>query len=293
MRWLKIKKPDITLELCISGINNEPFIFIWTNDFLKLYKEGKLVYSFQNEPLLTCGEVSQLKRFIEDLLNQNQGESQVLVFSEPVFEFETNPDDEERFLKLTVNEHTWKGNPEEEVVFEATGVQHSVMLSRQEAEYLYTYLVMLDTHKDSRTEFKELFDRGIFSYGWRYCLVGNIIGKHMDEVAKREVIGTPRFTEGTKVYISPFKQRPLRYKDHDNYDVIGKLRKHKKFVRERVPAEYITNWRIQRVYKPVVLDWMDWSGWYWWGTGEKDVKQMREVIDLYVGTAKEGEDAHD
>jgi len=60
---------------------------------------------------------------------------------------------------------------------------------------------MILAYSNSRKTYPELFESGVFYYGWRYCLVGNAIGLH--ETGNGEVSRTARFAKGTKVYIAP------------------------------------------------------------------------------------------
>lgn len=139
---------------------------------------------------------------------------------------------------------------------------------------------MLQVHSDSRKAYPELFESGVFYYGWRYCLTGNIIGLH--ETEKGEVSGTARFASGTKVYIAP--PAGYRYQNGKNKEekcsVIGKLRKYSKLVYDIVPLSYIENLRVQKVFNPMVLDMMDWSYDVWWSNRETDKQYIQDLISL-------------
>ena len=110
---------------------------------------------------------------------------------------------------------------------------------------------------------------------WRWCLVGNIVETHkygeQHEIRK----GTKHFPPGAKVYIN------MVYGGygHEKVLVIGQPRKQCGLIEVVIPRRYITNFRIQRVYKPAVLKRMAESEHEWWGNTEKD----RETI---LGAAK-------
>lgn len=139
---------------------------------------------------------------------------------------------------------------------------------------------MILAYSNSRKAYPELFESGVFYYGWRYCLVGNAIGLH--ETGNGEVSRTARFAKGTKVYIAP--PADYRYqngkKKEEKCSVIGKLRKHSKLVYDTVPLSYVENLRVQKVFNPMVLDIMDWSYDVWWGNRETDKQYIQDLISL-------------
>ena len=86
---------------------------------------------------------------------------------------------------------------------------------------------------------------------WRFCAAGNIKAQHTDENGT-VFYGTKAFSGGTKVYIDD-KTRGL---NSGKVSVIG-LNRFGRYVIESVPESLIENVRIQRVFKPAVLSFMD------------------------------------
>ncbi len=81
-----------------------------------------------------------------------------------------------------------------------------------------------------------------------WCLVGNVIEEHYFGEQKEIRRGTKHFSPGTKLYCFPAKWG-------DGYEkiiVIGRSRKTNRFVTVILPARFIGNWRLQKVYDPFV-----------------------------------------
>ena len=101
---------------------------------------------------------------------------------------------------------------------------------------------------------------------WKYCVAGNIMRMRVDEHLNYRN-GTAAFKGGAKVYLNG-KYHTF---DQDMIDVIGLSRGHR-FQVIRVPVQLIENVRLQRVYKPKVLEIMDNFEFRdsWWHDTERD-----------------------
>ena len=113
---------------------------------------------------------------------------------------------------------------------------------------------------------------------WRFSVVGNIVKQHMDEEGVLRY-GTKAFTGGTKVYLAG--------KDWDTtWDYIGVigLNRFGRYTVEGVPLALIENVRVQRVYKPKVMDMMDYleatDGWAWWRRTAEDHREAIALCEL-------------
>lgn len=111
---------------------------------------------------------------------------------------------------------------------------------------------------------------------WRFCVVGNIVKQHSDN--ENVFYGTKAFVGGTKVYIN---ERTKRSND-DNITVIG-LNRFNRYALERVPMALIENIRLQRVYKPTILEIIDYlenmEGFYWRKRTAEDKRELEAFIE--------------
>jgi len=104
-----------------------------------------------------------------------------------------------------------------------------------------------------------------------WCLVGNIVEKHEYGENHEIKYGTKHFSRNTKVYC--FKERKGNY----NIKVIGLHRKSRKYTCIIMPLKLITNWRLQKVYSPVVLKLMQ-SG-YSWTNSDEDKEIILSMLE--------------
>ena len=104
------------------------------------------------------------------------------------------------------------------------------------------------------------------SQKWRWCLVGNIVDEH--EWGEDHIIrhGTKHFLPGTKVYVE------LAYPGMGNESivVIGMARHTKKYIEVAISRKYVHNFRLDKVFKPAVLERMRNSKHLWWGASDED-----------------------
>lgn len=112
---------------------------------------------------------------------------------------------------------------------------------------------------------------------WRFCAVGNVKPQHTDENGKI-LYGTKAFRGGTKVYIDD------RGWDTNGGEaaVIG-LNRFGRYAVESIPINLIENIRVQRVFKPTVLEIMDYleamDGWPWRGRTAEDRKILKAFVE--------------
>ena len=114
---------------------------------------------------------------------------------------------------------------------------------------------------------------------WRFCVVGNIKAQHTDETGK-VLYGTKAFSGGTKVYID---DKTCGLND-GRISVIG-LNRFGRYTTESVPVNLIENVRIQRVFKPKVLEIMNYleamDGWPWRGRTAEDRKAVKTFVEKW------------
>ena len=117
------------------------------------------------------------------------------------------------------------------------------------------------------------------SNNWRFCAVGNIKVQHTDE-SGAVLYGTKAFSGGTKVYIDD-KTWGL---NDGRISVIG-LNRFGRYTTESVPVGLIENVRIQRIFKPKVLEIMDYletmDGWPWRGRTAEDRKAVKTFVEQW------------
>lgn len=91
-----------------------------------------------------------------------------------------------------------------------------------------------------------------------WCLVGNVVEKHLCGESREIKIGTKHFSPNTKVYCFP----PLWGDGYEDIKVIGHPRHRKSLITIVMKSKYINNWRIQKVYNPFVIKKMiEHEGW--------------------------------
>lgn len=114
------------------------------------------------------------------------------------------------------------------------------------------------------------------SLNWRFGVAGNIVGKHTDSNGN-VYHGTKAFTPGTKVYLDG------KYwsAEWDKISVIGRNR-FGRIVLDCVEVNLIENVRVQRIFKPCILERISYldamEGWSWWGRTSQDRKEVKEFV---------------
>lgn len=109
---------------------------------------------------------------------------------------------------------------------------------------------------------------------WRYAAVGNVVKNRIDENGILRH-GTKEFPAGAKLYLFG------KYwdKSFEDISVIG-FDRHKRYRVVDLSYEYIENLRIQRVYKPKVLEIMNSFEFehVWWSNTEEDIKNIQDFL---------------
>lgn len=110
---------------------------------------------------------------------------------------------------------------------------------------------------------------------WQWCLVGNIVNEHEYGEAHEIRYGNKQFRPGAKVFIN------LVYggMGHENILVIGNPRRSHRYIEVVIARKYVENFRIQKVYKPKVLERMNNSQWDWWGHSDEARDKIIEILE--------------
>ena len=120
---------------------------------------------------------------------------------------------------------------------------------------------------------------------WCFCVVGNIVEKHLAEDGTN-LYGTRAFVGGTKVYIYDLSFNLNK----GMVSVIG-LNRYRRYAVESVPICLIENVRVQRVFKPKVLQIMKslalTDGWMWRGRTAEDKRELISFTEEWKGYLSE------
>ena len=110
---------------------------------------------------------------------------------------------------------------------------------------------------------------------WRYCVVGNIVETHIDENGILRY-GTVAYSGGTKVYLCG----RFWEKDWGKISVLGKTRGSRRYQVTDVLPELLENVRCQKVYRPVILTFMDYFEFTdcWWGNTPEDKAATEDFV---------------
>lgn len=110
---------------------------------------------------------------------------------------------------------------------------------------------------------------------WQWCLVGNIVDEHEYWENHEIRYGNKQFRPGANVFIN------LVYggMGHENILVIGNPRHSRRYIEIVIARKYVENFRLQKVYKPQVLERIKNSKWDWWGNSD-------EARDKIIGFLK-------
>lgn len=106
-----------------------------------------------------------------------------------------------------------------------------------------------------------------------WCLIGNIVEEHESGIISEIKNGTKHFSPNTKVYCFP----PLWGDGYEIIKVIGRHRTSKRYVVMVIPSKYVTNWRLQKVYRPYMLKVMHSQN--GWTDSEKDKERILKILN--------------
>ena len=107
-----------------------------------------------------------------------------------------------------------------------------------------------------------------------WCLVGNIKEQPTIVIDNNSKNGTSHFTPNSKVFCLPAQWADA----YEKCKVIGRQRKTNKNICMIIPTNYITNWRIQKVYKPYILIIMQAQN--GWTNSYKDKNTILKMIEF-------------
>ncbi len=120
---------------------------------------------------------------------------------------------------------------------------------------------------------------------WRFCIVANVKKTHIDENGILRY-GSKAFPGGSKVFLSGKNWDP----DSDNIAAIGRNR-HGRYAIERLPISIIENVRLQRIFRPGVIELMDheemMEGWPWWKRTAVDRKEAQAKCEILIAKTTE------
>lgn len=112
---------------------------------------------------------------------------------------------------------------------------------------------------------------------WRWCLVGNIVDKHIYGERHEVRYGIKLFSPGTKIYIAPHQWGD----GGENLVVLGNPRNKLGLIECVINHKYICNFRLKKIYSPSVLKRMNESKYKWWGNDD----ECRDCIIKYAEQA--------
>lgn len=122
---------------------------------------------------------------------------------------------------------------------------------------------------------------------WVWGLIGNILEEHEYGEAHEIRRGTKQFSGGTKVYLSCGHWGD----GYENVNVIGKARNSRRYIQVVMRRKCITNFRMQKVYKPVVLEKMKsengWGG--FWDNSDESRLEIIKYLDFLNPTEADKE----
>jgi|GEM_PF-5465577 len=136
-----------------------------------------------------------------------------------------------------------------------------------------------DSQKDTNN--KELM--GIDNIEFEWCIVGNIIDKHLYGIEKEIRRGTKQFRPGGKVYCMP----EFEGMAHQKIRVIGKPRKQKRLINIIINSNKIKNFRVQKVYNPKIQFDIGSHVYYWNNRrSETELENLNDMV-TYLNTLTE------
>ena len=124
---------------------------------------------------------------------------------------------------------------------------------------------------------------------WKYCVVANIVKTRIDENGILRY-GTPAFTGGSKVYLCG----KIWNRNRNGISALG-LNRGKRYFVEWVSVDWLENLRVQRVFRPGVLNIMDDMEFEdgWWQDTPFDLKDTKEFVQWWNDGRKPNFDSPD
>ena len=111
-------------------------------------------------------------------------------------------------------------------------------------------------------------------HSWAWCLVGNLKSE-MDFGVEHEIRNdTKHFSKNTKLLLAP-----VQWGDgYERVVVIGTPKYSKRYIELIMAIEHIENFRMQKIYKPVLLKMMCKSRHYWWNDLDDSKKSIITML---------------
>lgn len=124
---------------------------------------------------------------------------------------------------------------------------------------------------------------GIDNREFEWCIVGNVVDKHLYGMEKEIKRGTKQFRPGAKVYCMP----EFGGMAHEEIRVIGKPRKQNRLINIVMRTKNIKNFRVQKVYNPKIQFDIGSHVYYWNNRrSENELKNLDDMAE-YLNTLTE------
>ena len=110
---------------------------------------------------------------------------------------------------------------------------------------------------------------------WQWCLAGNIKEVHEYGEGHELRYGNKQFRPGAKVFVN------LVYGGmaHEHILAIGIPRHASHYIEIVIKRDVVENFRLQKVFKPAVLNRMKQSEWDWWGNTDSARDKIIRVLE--------------
>lgn len=115
--------------------------------------------------------------------------------------------------------------------------------------------------KEQKKQYAQSYEEYVKNgHTWAWCLVGNLKSE-IDFGAEHEIRNdTKHFSKNTKLLLAP-----VQWGDgYERVVVIGTPKYSRRYIELIMAKEHIENFRMQKIYKPVLLKMMCKSKYYWW-----------------------------
>ena len=165
---------------------------------------------------------------------------------------------------------------------------HFILFAKDYLRFRLTGTMETDTIDAAGSMFYDVMNQ---CWSTDLCAVGNIKAQHEGEDGQI-FYGTKNFSGGTKVYIDD-KTWGLNI---GKITVLGRNR-YGRYVTESVDVRLIENVRLQRVFKPGVLEIMDrleaMDGWIWRCRTSQDRKEVKAFVEMWKNDVEKRTEKND
>ncbi|MBE5916438.1 MAG: hypothetical protein E7273_06285 [Pseudobutyrivibrio ruminis] len=130
--------------------------------------------------------------------------------------------------------------------------------------------------KEQKKQYAHSYDEYLANgHTWVWCLVGNLKSE-IDFGAEHEIRNdTKHFSKNTKLLLAP-----VQWGDgYERVVVIGTPKYSRRYIELIMAKEHIENFRMQKIYKPVLLKMMCKSEYYWWNDLEDSRKNIIKMLN--------------